>query len=84
MAALVRRWRPQDGWEVCAGAAGLTASVGAAILTWNGVAASATSWIQMPYVLSGVGAALLFGMAGSALTATPMIESLHRTMSTHR
>lgn len=76
VAATIRRWKPHYGWEVPAGAAGITASIGAAILAWNGVASSATSWIQLPYVLSGVGAALLLGMAGATLAATPMIESL--------
>jgi hypothetical protein len=75
-AAAVRRWRPEYGWEVSAGAAALVASLGAAVLAWHGVASYATSWIQLTYVLSGVGAALLLGMVGTALVSTPFLESV--------
>lgn len=75
-AAAMRRWRPEYGWEVSAGAAALVASLGAAMLAWHGVASYATSWIQLTYVLSGVGAALLLGMVGTALVSTPFLESV--------
>lgn len=77
-AAATRRWRPEYGWEVPAGAAALVASLGAAMLAWHGVASYATSWIQLTYAFSGVGAALLLGMVGTALISTPLLESLTR------
>ena len=75
VASTVRRWRPDDGWEVPTGGAALVAAFGVAALAWHGVASSATGWVQLPYVLSGAGASILLGMAGAALVATPMLES---------